>query len=375
MAYKNWNWLHKEWPHFTYKKEVLEQLEMQFSKNSGLVLGTIKHIEGVSKDDLLVEILSEEAIKTSEIEGEILNRESVQSSIKKNLGFGKDKRKIAPAELGISEMMVDLYHNFNKPLSHNLLFDWHKMLTNGRRDLANIGSYRTHKDPMQVVSGRLDKPTVHFEAPPSDKVQIEMEQFILWFNKVHHPSNTNILPLTKASITHLYFVCIHPFDDGNGRIGRALAEKSIAISSKQPTLSSLSHTIEDNRKMYYISLETNNTTLEITNWLQYFSETILSAQENTLKRVDFIVEKAKFFERYKNQLNERQHKVLLRVFEAGYTGFIGGLSAEKYTKIAKTSASTATRDLKDMVDKEVLTKTGTLKSSRYELNDTILKTV
>ena len=368
MVYKNWNWLHKEWPNFTYNKETLEQLEMQFSKNSGLVLGAIKHIEGVSKDDLLVEILSEEAIKTSEIEGEILNRESVQSSIKKNLGFATDKRKIAPAELGISEMMVDLYHHFNQPLSHNLLFDWHKMLTNGRRDLTNIGSYRTHTDPMQVVSGRLDRPNVHFEAPPSDKVPIEMEQFILWFNKVHHPNNTNILPLAKASITHLYFVCIHPFEDGNGRIARALAEKSIAISSKQPTLSSLSHTIEGNRKMYYTSLETNNTTLEITNWLQYFSETILNAQQNTLKRVDFIVEKAKFFERYKNQLNERQYKVSLRIFEAGHTGFIGGLSAEKYTKIAKTSASTATRDLKDMVDKGVLTKTGTLKSSRYELN-------
>jgi Fic family protein len=164
--YKNWNWLHKKWPHFTYNKEVIEHLELDFSKNTGLVLGAIKHIEGVSKNDLLVEILSEEAIKTSEIEGEVLNRESVQSSIKRNLGFATDKKKIAPAEFGISEMMVDLYHNFNKPLSHNQLFEWHKMLTNGRRDLTDIGKYRTHEDPMQVVSGRLDKPTIHFEAPP-----------------------------------------------------------------------------------------------------------------------------------------------------------------------------------------------------------------
>jgi Fic family protein len=365
---KTWNWLHRNWPNFTYSKEVIEHLELDFSKNTGLVLGAIKHIEGVTKNDLLVEILSEEAIKTSEIEGETLNRESVQSSIKKNLGFTTDKKKIAPAEFGISEMMVDLYHHFHKQLSHNQLFEWHQMLTNGRRDLTAIGKYRTHKDAMQLVYGRLDKPSIHFEAPPSENVPIEMENFILWFNKVHHPDNTQMLPLAKASITHLYFVCIHPFEDGNGRIARALAEKSIAISSKQPTLISLSHTIEAHKKMYYTAIENNNTLLEITDWVQYFSKTILEAQENTLKRVDFIVEKAKFIERYTDQLNARQQSVILRVFEAGHPGFIGGLSAENYTKIAKTSASTATRDLKDLIDKGVLTKTGTLKSTRYFLN-------
>ena len=340
--HKIWNWLHKTWPHFTYHKEVIEHLELDFSKNTGLVLGAIKHIEDVSKNDLLVEILSEEAIKTSEIEGEVLNRESVQSSIKKNLGFATDKKKIAPAEFGISEMMVDLYHNFNKPLSHDQLFEWHKMLTNGRRDLTDIGKYRTHEDPMQVVSGRLDKPTIHFEAPPSHTVSLEMENFITWFQKVHHPEYTQIMPLAKASITHLYFVCIHPFEDGNGRIARALAEKSIAISSKQPTLITLSHTIEAHKKMYYTALENNNKMLEVTDWVQYFSKTILEAQKNTLKRVDFIVEKTKFLDRHSHQLNARQHKVIFKIFEAGHQGFIGGLSAENYTKIAKTSASTAT---------------------------------
>lgn len=366
--YKNWNWLHKKWPHFTYHKEVIEQLELDFSKNTGLVLGAIKHIEGVSKNDLLVEILSEEAIKTSEIEGEVLNRESVQSSIKKNLGFATDKKKIAPAEFGISEMMVDLYHNFNKPLSHDQLFEWHKMLTNGRRDLTDIGNYRTHEDPMQVVSGRLDRPAIHFEAPPSKNVPIEMDHFIQWFNKVHQPNNTQMLPLAKASITHLYFVCIHPFEDGNGRIARALSEKSIAISSKHPTLITLSHTIEAHKKRYYTALENNNTMLEVTDWVQYFSETILDAQKNTLKRVDFIVEKTKFLDRHAPLLNARQHKVIFKIFEAGHQGFIGGLSAENYTKIAKTSASTATRDLKDLIEKEILIKTGTLKSTRYTLN-------
>ncbi|MGY0407564.1 MAG: Fic family protein, partial [Polaribacter sp.] len=268
MSYKVWNWLLKNWPHFSYDKNILEKLELQFSQNIGTVFGAIKHIEDVSKDDLLVEILSIEALKTSEIEGEILNRESVQSSIKKNLGLAVKNRKVAPAESGISEMMVDLYHNYEKPLTHSLLFEWHKMITNGRRDLTDIGRYRTYEDPMQVVSSRLDKPTVHFEAPPSNKMQEEMEQFINWFNEMHHSDNNNMLPLVRAGITHLYFVCIHPFEDGDGRVARALAEKSIALSIGQPTLISLSHTIETHKKAYYNSLETNNVTLEVTDWLQ-----------------------------------------------------------------------------------------------------------
>ncbi len=368
MAYKTWNWSQKNWPYFSYDKEELEKLEFQFSKNTGVVLGAIKHIKGISKDELLVEILSNEALKTSEIEGEILNRESVQSSIKKNLGLTTNIKKTPPAEFGISEMMVDLYLNYHKSLNHNQLFEWHKMLTNGRRDLTDIGSYRTHEDPMQVVSGRLDKPTIHFEAPPSKKVIEEMEQFISWFNKVHDSENSNTLPLVKAGLTHLYFVCIHPFEDGNGRIARAISEKSIALSTGQPTLISLSHTIEARKKEYYLALENNNTTLDVTDWLLYFGETILEAQQNTLKRIDFIIEKTKFFDSYKGQLNKRQLKVITRLFEAGHTGFIGGLSAEKYTKIARTSASTATRDLKDLTDKLILIKTGTLKSSRYQLN-------
>lgn len=368
MSYKIWNWLFKNWPHFSYDKEALEKLELQFSQNTGTVFGAIKHIEGVSKDDLLVEILSNEAIKTSEIEGEILNRASIQSSIKKNLGFTTDSHKVPPAEYGISEMMVDLYLNFDKRLNHNQLFEWHKMITNGRRDLTDIGKYRTHESPMQVVSGRLDKPTVHFEAPPSNKMKTEMEQFISWFNEIHHPDNTSMLPLAKAGLTHLYFVCIHPFEDENGRIGRALAEKSIALSTGQPTLISLSHTIEAHKKAYYNSLEANNTTLEITDWLHYFGKTILDAQQDTLKRIDFIVEKTKFFDRHKSQLNERQLKVILRLFEAEHTGFEGGLSAKNYIKITKTSESSATRDLKDLTDKKILIKTGELKSSRYKLH-------
>lgn len=367
MPRKNWNWKHKNWPNFSFETEILNDLEHQFSINSGIVVGVLKHLEDVSKDDFVVDLLCNEALKTSEIEGEYLDRDSVQSSIKRNLGLTLDKRKVPPAEYGISEMMVDLYLNYENPLTHELLFEWHKMLTHGRRDITDIGKYRTHEDPMQVVSGRIDKPNVHFEAPPSKDVPKEMNAFIQWFNKVHF-NDSDLTPLVKSGITHLYFVSIHPFEDGNGRIARALAEKSIALSLQKPSLISLAQTIEMRKKDYYNALEENNTSLEITDWLTYFAHTIVDAQQNTLKQLDFLIEKTKFFDRFINQLNDRQWVVVLRLFEAGISGFKGGLSADNYVKIAKTSASTATRDLQDLVEKKALKKTGTLKSTRYYLN-------
>jgi len=366
MAFKKWNWQLKEWPHFSFDETILKTLEYRFSQNSGTVLGALKHIQDGDKNTLLVEILSNEAFNTSVIEGEYLDRDSIQSSIKRNLGLATDKRRIPPAEQGISEMMVDLYQNFDRPLTHEMLFKWHDMLTNGRRDLSDLGKYRTHNDPMQIVSGRIDMPNVHFEAPPSEQVPQEMDKFIFWFNASHQ--EMTFLPLTLAGLAHFYFESIHPFEDGNGRIGRAIAEKSLALSLGQPALTSLSQTIENNKKNYYSELEYHNTTLEITSWLAFFGKTILEAQENTLKLIDFMIEKTKFFDRFDSVMNERQRKVVKRLFAAGNEGFKGGLSAENYIRIAKTSASTATRDLKDMVEKAMLLKTGALKSTRYWLN-------
>lgn len=368
MARKIWNWQSEKWPNFTYDDSSLRQLELEFLKNTGTVLGAFKHVDDNEKEQLLIDILSNEALKTSEIEGEYLDRDSIQSSIKRNLGLSVDKRKVPPAEFGISEMMVDLYRNYGTPLTHEQLFNWHKMITSGRRDLNDIGRYRTHEDAMQVVSGRLDKPKVHFEAPPSHRITDEMELFISWFNNAHSQNEKSILPLAKAGIAHLYFVCIHPFEDGNGRIARAVAEKSISLSVGQAALISLSKTIEANKKAYYASLENNNKSLDITDWLLYFGQTTLEAQQDTLNLIDFLIEKAKFYDRYKAQMNERQLKVVERLFQAGSQGFEGGLSAVKYIRIAKTSASTATRDLKDMVERNILIKTGELKSTRYWLN-------
>lgn len=363
-----WNWQQPDWPDFSYKSAALEPLEQQFLLQSGEFVGACKHMGADDQETLKIELISEEAVKTSEIEGELLNRDSVQSSLRHQLGLGAEAPGIDPAERGISEMMVDLYRNFADTLDDATMFAWHKMLFAGDRKISVIGGYRTHADPMQVVSGPYYKRSVHFEAPPSSRMSAEMTRFIAWFNDTSPGGKTPLPPLTRAGIVHLYFVCIHPFEDGNGRIGRALAEKSLAQNLNQPSLIALAYTIERKRKDYYAALERNNKELEITAWLTYFASTILEAQRNTITRVDFFVAKAKFYETFRDQLNERQNRVIARMFKEGIDGFKGGLSADNYITISKTSRATATRDLQDLVEKGALTKTGELRHTRYFLN-------
>ena len=362
-----WNWQQKDWPGFRYDITVCKALEEQFLHRSGMILGAYKHISEDEKDNLTVDLISTEALKTSEIEGELLNRDSIQSSIRRNFGLETDNRKILPAERGIAEMMVALYRYYAKPLSHQTLFTWHKMITSGRRDLKNMGRYRTHTDPMQIVSGSVYKPKIHFEAPPSTAMKAEMNAFIDWF-KNSAPKKKNSLPaLTRAGIAHLWFVSIHPFEDGNGRIGRALAEKALSECLEQPTLIALSQTIQNNKKTYYSMLEQSNKQNEITEWLQYFSKTILEAQDETQTLIDFLIAKAKFFDKFRDQINKRQEKVISRMFREGPKGFQGGLSGENYISITETSRATTTRDLQDLVKKGALIKTGQFKSTRYYL--------
>jgi Fic family protein len=361
-----WNWKQPPWPEFTYDSGPLEPSERQFLLHSGEFIGAFRHVGPKDQNLLKIELISNEALKTSEIEGEVLDRDSVQSSLRQQFGLGTDGRQIPPAERGIAEMMVDLYKSFSDPLTHETMFAWHKMIMSGGR-INVVGGYRTHADPMRIVSG-IDNSKVHFEAPPSSKMKDEMDAFVSWFNETA-PTGKRALPaLTRAGITHLYFVSIHPFEDGNGRIGRALAEKSLAQNLGRPTLMALAYTIERSRKAYYAALERNNKVIEITDWLKYFAETILEAQRNTIKRLDFYVAKAKLYERLRGQLNERQEKAIDRMFREGIDGFKGGLSAEIYISISKTSRATATRDLQDLVEKGALSKTGALRHTRYHLN-------
>lgn len=358
-----WNWEQPDWPNFTYDSGALGPLEKVFLLQSGELIGACKHIGQGDQQRLKIELISDEAVKTSVIEGEILNRASVQSSLRQQFGFDVEQPGVKPAERGIAQMMVDLYQSFRAPLTDETLFNWHAMLLGG-----DIRGYRTHSDPMQVVSGADYRRTVHFEAPPSNHVPNEMKRFIAWFNDTAAIGRTPLCALTRAGIGHLYFESIHPFEDGNGRIGRALAEKSLAQNLGRPSLVALSFTIERKRKDYYAALERNNKDNEINDWLTYFANTVLEAQKNTLKRVDFYVAKAKLYHRLRGRFNERQEKAIARMFREGIDGFKGGLSAENYITITGASRATATRDLQDLVKKGALTKTGDLRYTRYHLN-------
>ena len=362
-----WNWQQADWPEFSWKQARLLNAEALFLLEAGEYAGTAKHLAAEDREQLTVEAMSTEAVTTSAIEGEILDRASVLSSIRRQLGLATDQRKVGAAEQGVSEMMVDLHHRCAEPLSHDMLFRWHRMLTTGRRDLKNVGSYRTHIEPMQVVSGAIQDPKVHFEAPPSASVPAEMSRFIDWFNR-SAPGNAEPLPaLTRAGIAHLYFICIHPFEDGNGRIGRAIAEKVLAQSLGHPTLTALAATILATRNAYYAALEANNKQLEITPWLAWFAATAIEAQRRSIALVDFLIDKTRLLDRLRDQLNERQKKALLRMLREGPEGFEGALSAGKYAGITGASPATATRDLADLVAKHALVRSGEQRHTRYEI--------
>jgi Fic family protein len=362
-----WNWQQPDWPSFKWNGSRLETAERQFLIGSGLLLGSVKHLGNEVRDQLTVVAMTTEAVTTSEIEGEILDRASVQSSIRKQMGLETDRRRVRPAEQGIAEMTVDVYRTFSEPLTSEVLFGWHRMVMKGRRELKDIGRYRTGAAPMQVVSGATHEPRVHFEAPPARQVSSEMREFIAWFQRTGQNGEEKLPALTRAGIAHLYFESIHPFEDGNGRIGRAIAEKSFAQSLGQPTLTALAATILVRRNIYYQALEAANKQNEITNWLAWFAGISLEAQRRTIALVEFLIDKTKLFERLNGQLNERQDKALVRMFQEGPDGFKGGLNAGKYSAITGASPATATRDLTDLVAKGALLRRGERRQARYHL--------
>lgn len=362
-----WNWQNPDWPNFRFRQELLAAQEALFLRQSGVVVGTVKYLGNDERLQLVIELISTEALKTSEIEGEILNRDSVQSSLRRQFGLQADARQVEPAEQGIAEMLTLLYRSFAAPLTLEMLFEWHRLLMQGRGDVMAIGVWRTHVDPMQVVSGPLHAPKIHFEAPPSASVPVEMEAFCRWYNDTA-PEGPHPLPaMTRAGLAHLYFESIHPFEDGNGRIGRALAEKALAQSAGQPSLTALSLTLQRRRAAYYAQLEAANKDLNVGAWLAWFAELVLAAQQYTLDWLEFLIAKTRLLDRLRGQLNVRQEKGLLRLLREGPDGFTGGLSAGIYRLITGASAATARRDLLELADLGALRRTGEFKSTRYWL--------
>ena len=361
-----WIWQHPDWPAFTLDRSRLRPLEARFLHEAGRRIGAWRHLDARDQAELRVQWLSTEALETSAIEGEILDRASLQSSIRRHFGLGGERRAILPAEAGVADMMVSLYSEFDRPLDHDMLWRWHRMLM-GERRAAAAGVYRQHREAMQIVSGPDYAPRVHYEAPPSDLVEAEMDRFLAWYAGTEAEQD-ELSALTRAGTAHLHFVCIHPFEDRNGRIGRAIAEKVLAQALGEPSLIALSRTIARRRKGYYAALEEVGPSLDIADWLVWFADTVLDAQLWSERRLVRSIQQAQLFERLRGTLNRRQEKALLALFRSEPDGFEGGLSAGNYRAITRAPASTATRDLADLVAKGALRRSGDRRHTRYWLN-------
>lgn len=359
-----YNWQQKDWPNFQYQTVDIEDFLFDFAQRTGRISGVLEGLSEIEQTEAMINLMVSEAIKTSEIEGEYLSRKDVMSSIRRNIGLNPDlpRTKDKRAE-GVAELMLAVRNDFSKPLSNKMLFDWHTMLMKSNTQVQ-IGKWRMHKEPMQIVSGAIGKEVVHFEAPPSSKVPSEMNGFVNWFNTSEGEIKK---PILRAAIAHLYFESIHPFEDGNGRIGRAVAEKALSQSIGRPVLFSLSKSIESNKNNYYDALKAAQRSNEITSWINYFVKTVLDAQIDAEQEIEFTLKKTKFFDNYKDALNERQQKVVRRMLDEGHQGFEGGMNARKYVSLAKTSKATATRDLQDLVEKSIFKPIGGGRSTRYEI--------
>ncbi|MCD8139409.1 MAG: DUF4172 domain-containing protein [Planctomycetaceae bacterium] len=363
-----WNWQHPEWPNFKYNPALLARAEQLYLHETGMVSGASMHLDRGDMESVTVGLLTGATVDNARIEGEILDRQSVQSSIRRGLGLKQGRFQATPAEAGMAEMTVNNFQTYAAPLDHRQLFAWHGMIIADRLDIDVVGRYRDHADPMQIVSVSGRRRRVHFEAPPSTSVKKEMSRLIRWFTKTMPDATSSPLPvLVRAGLAHLWFESIHPFEDGNGRIGRAVAEKALMQGLGKATVTALSTTLHKRRKEYYAALEKASTGLVIDEWLLFFAAAAIEAARYNFSQVEFVLAKTRLLDSLDGHLNPRQEKVLLRLFTAGPDGFVGGLSAANYAAISGAAPATVTRDLADLVAKGALTKSGEKKATRYHL--------
>jgi Fic family protein len=365
-------WQADDWPSWRYDLAALAQPLADVSRAQGLLMGRLADVGMALRDQASLSALTEDVVKTSEIEGEQLNVESVRSSIARRLGV--DIGALAPVDRhveGVVEMVLDATANCSAPVTRDRLFGWHAALfPTGYSGLVriNVGGWRDDATgPMQVVSGPLGRQRVHFEAPPADALEYETDRFLAWAN-----SASNEPPLIKAGLAHLWLVTLHPFDDGNGRIARAVGDLFLARADGSPQrFYSLSAQIQRERRAYYDVLErTQKASLDVTDWLAWFLATLHRAVDQAQHTLDAVLAKTMFWQRWaapaSTPLNERQVKLVNRLLD----GFEGKLTSSKWAAIAKCSPDTALRDITDLLARGVLRKSDAGgRSTSYELND------
>lgn len=369
MNKKTYIYQYAEWPNFTWDNNRISNLLAKVRNTQGRLIGKMEALGFDLQNEAFLETLTTDILTSNEIEGVLLNKAEVRSSIAQRLGIDiggllQTNRNIE----GIVDMMFDATKNFDKALTKERLFNWHyAMFPMGRSGMFKIvvGQWRKGlKGSMQVVSGPIGKEKVHYEAPPAQVLEKEMSIFLEWVNR-----SKDIDPVLQASIAHLWFVTLHPFEDGNGRITRAITDMLLARSDGLPQrFYSMSSQIQKNRKAYYNMLEkTQKGNLDITEWIIWFLKTLQKAIENSEDTLSLVIKKHKFWNAYATVIkNERQKKILVKLIE----GFEGNLTTSKWAKITKCSQDTALRDIQDLIDKGILIKSKSGgRSTKYELKN------
>ncbi|DAB30593.1 MAG TPA: cell filamentation protein Fic [Sulfurimonas sp. UBA12504] len=375
MKKQKWIWEYDEYPNFKYNKETLEPLLRDIAYEQGKLKSFMLLMDKESTKYSLAQTLENEIIASCEIEGEILNRQSVRSSIKQKLGLESQQHyKALKKEDNYVDILIDANTNYDEDLTLEKLFGWHHaMFEKGYSGFAKIkvAEFRG-EGAMQVVSGDYDKEKIHYEAPPYDTLEREMDNFIKWFNET--PTTLEI-----AAITHLWFVIIHPFDDGNGRITRALTDRVLSKleHSSFSKIYTMSKSIYEDRKGYYEALDkttgrfAKDEPLDITYWMVWFFKTLHDALLDAQEQLNYIVEKTKFWDEHReDELNSRQIKVLNRLLDIGSENFKGDLTKAKYIKITDTAETNASRDIADLLAKGCIKKVEDTigRGTRYTIN-------
>ena len=367
-----WIWQQPDWPRFTWQAEPLAPLLRACTQAQGRLIGMLGAVGNDTEAQSSLDAMLQNIVTSSAIEGEQLNVGSVRSSLAKRLGVSEEGRTTARSE-GLAQLLLDATQAHQQPLDLERLYAWHRWLFPDDDSLMArpllIGALRGD-EPMQVVSGRLDRPTVHFEAPPRAGLEQQLADFLDWFERSR--SDASLDPLLRAGIAHFWFVTLHPFDDGNGRLTRAITDLALAQGEHQTIrFYAMSASILDDRAGYYRILEASQKgPLGITAWVQWFLATLLNSLEQALARIDRVLIKARFWQTHRNQtFSAEQTKVLNRLLDGGERGFEAGISAAQYQAVAKVSKATATRHLSDLVAKGCITRLpGGGRSTRYQVN-------
>ena len=361
-----WAWQHPNWPNFTADAKAFADRIAHIRHNAERLVGNVEFFDHDTQMDTQVGLMLSEAIATSAIEGEHLDRDSVRSSLLLHLGQSVATTKLSIDEkaAGAASLIVDVRSKYRQPLTHEILGGWQTMA---------IPTHRSHKDErgayrdtsVFIVSGPMGSETTHYEALPANAVYSHMNEFLDWYNG----EGVGMPGPIRAAVAHLWFELIHPFHDGNGRVGRAIADHALSQSFNFPVIACLSAAINESRNNYYQAFEMfhQRGDLDTTGFVDYFVNTIARSQEIAREEIQFVVNKTRFFDRYNDDLNPRQRKVAGRMFAMGKGGFVGGMSSKKYRAITKCPPATAARDLAGLVSLGAFTQHGQGRATRYEL--------